>query len=448
MVVAALRTFLDVMEVLRPALTAPGFHNALVVLVGWVLTSGPHAVTQALVVTDVARRRHWEAFHRFFSRGTWDPDLVGLLVLDHVVKALGLQGALLFVVDDTLAPKKGAHVFGLGCHIDPVRSTRAMRVLCFGHVWVTLALVVRLPFSSRPWALPVLFRLYRAKRECRSKHQRYRTKTALARELVDLLVRWSDGRALELTMDSAYCNATVIKGLPSSVTVFGAMRPDAALTALPVVTKGHKGRRPVRGQRLPTPEALARNGSVPWQRCKATTYGRTRDVHFKTMCAQWYRACGGRLLRIVVVRVDSGTIPYRVFFCTDPERSAVDVIQGYAQRWSIEVCFKELKQLLGFGDSSARKKEAVERMAPFVGITYSLLVAWFASQVHATPLVVVPFRPWYRHKRGLCFADILRTAQRLLMPLDVLDPRRGDANLHEMPGTAGPPCEIRLRDAA
>lgn len=444
----ALRTFLDVLEVIRPALTAPGFRNALVVLVGWALTSGPHAVTQALVVTDVARRRHWEAFHRFFSRGTWDPDLVGLLILDSIIRRLKLSGIPLFVIDDTMTPKKGAHVFGLGCHIDPVRSTKAMRVLCFGHVWVTLALVVRLPFSSRPWALPVLFRLYRAKRECRSKRQRYRTKTALAREMVDLLVRWSDGRKVELTMDSAYCNATVLRDLPPSVTVFGAMRPDAALTALPVLTPGRKGRRPVRGKPLPKPEELARDGSVRWQRCKATAYGKTRDVFYKTMCAQWYRACGGRLLRVVVVRVDHGSVPHRVFFCTDPERSAVEVIEGYAQRWSIEVCFKELKQLLGFGDSSARKQEAVERTAPFVGFTYSLLVVWFASQIHATPLVFIPFRPWYRHKRGLCFADVLRTAQRVLMPLDVLDPQRWMANLHEMQDPGGPSEEKPLCNAA
>ena len=69
-----LRTLLAALEVLRPAFTKPGFDNLIVVFAGWVLTNGPHAVTQALVVTNVAGRRHHEAFHRFFSRGTWDPD--------------------------------------------------------------------------------------------------------------------------------------------------------------------------------------------------------------------------------------------------------------------------------------------------------------------------------------------------------------------------------------
>src|SRR6266508_1186854 len=66
-----LRTLIAALEVLRPAFTRPGFNNLVVVFAGWVLTNGPHAVTQTLVATSVAGRRHHEAFHRFFSRGTW-----------------------------------------------------------------------------------------------------------------------------------------------------------------------------------------------------------------------------------------------------------------------------------------------------------------------------------------------------------------------------------------
>jgi len=71
MVHEALSTLLAWVGVFQPALTRPGFDNMIVVFAGWVLTAGPHAVTQALVTTRVAGRRHHEAFHRFFSRGTW-----------------------------------------------------------------------------------------------------------------------------------------------------------------------------------------------------------------------------------------------------------------------------------------------------------------------------------------------------------------------------------------
>lgn len=134
----ALLALLTVFECLRPAFTQPGFENGLVVFAGWVQTNGRHAVTQALVATDVARRRHHEAFHRFFSRGSWDPDDVGLLLFDQIKKALPRDASILVVIDDTLAAKKGPDVFGIGSHLDAVRSTKAFRVFCFGHVWWSL----------------------------------------------------------------------------------------------------------------------------------------------------------------------------------------------------------------------------------------------------------------------------------------------------------------------
>jgi len=74
----SLRTLWE--ETFRLGLTRPGFDNMVVLLSGWILTQGAHAVTEALVMTGVAIRRHHEAFHRFFSRGTWSPDLLGRML--------------------------------------------------------------------------------------------------------------------------------------------------------------------------------------------------------------------------------------------------------------------------------------------------------------------------------------------------------------------------------
>jgi hypothetical protein len=426
-----LRTLLAGLEVFRIGLTRPGFDNFVALFTGWVLTMGPHAVTQALVTTGVAGRRHHEAFHRFFSRGTWEPDNLGFWLFQQLERLIP-AGAIRIAIDDTLAPKKGRHVFGIGSHLDPVRSTRLFRVFCFGHCWVMLAVLVDLPFSRRPWALPILFRLYRSKKTCIKKRQRYFKKTELAREMLDVFRGWAGDRPVALAADAAYCNDTVMRGLPDSVVLFGAMRPDAVLTSLPDSSPGRKGgRRRKRGEVLPKPEALAGDNRVPWQTCEATLYGQARKVRYKELCAQWYRACGVRLLRIVVVKVQTGTIGVRVFFCTDASLSVRQILENYAGRWSIESCFRNLKQLMGFADSSARKKAAVERVAPFVGLSYTFLVMWFVKHAHKTSFATPPIRPWYRHKQGFSFADVLRTAQRVLAPLDVLDPRRSLDNLRQ-----------------
>ncbi len=127
---------------IAPPLTRPGFANFIVIAIGWILTRGPHAVTEALVETQVAGRRHHEAFHRFFSRGTWDPDRLGMWVFRRIVAVFGDVGAMRIVIDDTLAPKKGPHVFGIGSHLDAVRSTKRQKVFSFGHCWVVLAVLV------------------------------------------------------------------------------------------------------------------------------------------------------------------------------------------------------------------------------------------------------------------------------------------------------------------
>ena len=444
-----LLTLLACLEVLRPGLTAPSFTNLVVLFAGWVRTSGPHAVTQALVETSVAGRRHHEAFHRFFSRGTWSPDELGRLLFQALLGLMPPDGVLRVVVDDTLAPKKGPHVFGLGSHLDAVRSTRRHKVFAFGHCWVTLAVLLPMPFSNRTWALPVLFRLHRNKKECEKNAHVYRKKTQLARELVDTLVRWAGDRRIEVSADLAYCNDTMTRGLPSNVVLIGTMRPDAVLTEPPPARRRGQGGRPrVRGAVLPKPEALARDERQPWKRCEAQLYGKQQRVAYKTCVAQWYRACGERLLRIVVVRVEEGAIGFRVFFSTDPNLSVPQILEGYASRWAIEVCFRDLKQLLGFADSSARKRAAVERVAPFVGFSYTVLILWFAQGAYRSSFAKPPPRPWYPHKRGMSFADILRAAQRVLTTVDVLDLASEFDNLHETRARRAHPSAPAFKRAA
>jgi hypothetical protein len=202
---------------------------------------------------------------------------------------------------------------------------------------------------------------------------------------------------------------------------------------------------------LPKPEKLARNEHSPWRRCSAFLYGKIRSVQYKTMDAQWYRACGSRLVRVVVVRVNTGNLGIRVFFCTDATMSVVEILETYGERWAIEVCFRDLKQWLGFADSSARKKEAVERTAPFVGYIYTTIVLWFAQHAWNTAAAAPPVRPWYPHKRGASFADVLRCAQRTLVRLDVFDLASSLANLREhprAPGTSTRCLRRKRRDSA
>jgi hypothetical protein len=411
----ALATLLTVLSTFRLAFNRPAFKKFLVFAAGWILTQGPmHCVTEALVATDVARRRHWASYHRLFSSGIWDPDRLGFWLLHRLRSGL-VAGTLRLVIDDTLCPKKGPKVFGIGTHIDAVRSTRKHKVFCFGHCWVVLAVLVQVPFSTRTWALPLLFRLYRSKADAGVD---YRKKTELAREMLEVIVGWTerDQSAIQLAIDRGYANATVLGEVSERVVVVGAMRPDAALTDPPTPAQGPRRKK---GDRRPSPAQVAEDPTVPWQHVKAHLYGQTETVAFKTVVAQWYRVTGPRLVRVVVVRCSSGAVPYRVFFGTDSSWTVVELLEAYAARWAIEVIFRDAKQLFGLADSPAWSEQAVRRVAPLVGLVMSALVVWFVD-VFDSPVATLPVRPWYTQKKDLCFADILRAARRTLEGIDVL----------------------------
>lgn len=135
------------------ALFGLGFHSPVqwkrfvLLAAGWILTTGRLAVTQALLETNVAGRMHHEAFHRFFSRGGWSPDQLGHLLFVAARRAFG--GRLALVIDDTIARKKGPHVYGIASHLDPVTSTCKHKNFIFGHCWVVLSLRVHPSFSHR-----------------------------------------------------------------------------------------------------------------------------------------------------------------------------------------------------------------------------------------------------------------------------------------------------------
>ena len=57
----------------------------------------------------------------------------------------------------------------------PVRSTHSYTAWRWGHKWVVLAVLVKFPFASRPWALPVLVALYRTPEWDREHGRRHKT---------------------------------------------------------------------------------------------------------------------------------------------------------------------------------------------------------------------------------------------------------------------------------
>lgn len=408
----------------------PSFANFLVLLEGW-LRAGGRAMTSTALTALETYPKHFASYYRFFSEGAWKPDAVGT-ALAKLVLPFSAPGPVLAVVDDTLARKTGKNIWGANMHHDPLHWLP--NALAFGHNWVVLAVVVQVPLVQRPVAVPVLWRLYRSKKTRAGKTRQgrrerkcvgaaakaeYQTRPELAVEMLHALrAAVEPERLIHVLGDSAYGGKSVTRCLPANSVSISRVPMNAALYGLPPARRpGQKGCPRKKGERLPSPEQMAARKSG-WRTATVGIYGKQVKVRYKTAVALWYNSTYTMPVRIVLVRDPKGRRKDDCFFSTGSEMSPEAIIETYACRWSIEVAFRDSKQLLGLERSQARTAKAVHRTGPFAFVAYTVTVAWFMQHGHQHYPALIPKRPWYRHKRNPSFGDMLHILQTLLSEQD------------------------------
>lgn len=423
-------SFVSMLQAFSGCFTAPSMTSFVTLMAGWVLDLRRHTVTEVIRAAGAVSRKHISSYHRFFSRARWTTDKVGLTLADLVIKTLLPSGVIHLVVDDTLGRHTGKRIAAASMHRDPLLSTQRRAFFHWGHVWVVLAIEVEL--FDKSWALPVLFRLHRSEKRCKAEKRPYHKLTEQARELVQLLAQRYPDRRFEVLGDSAYTNASLIKGRPSNVTLIGRGRLDAALYAPPPRRRpGQMGRPRVRGKRLPSAAQQASRKNAPWKKVVVTVYGRTVTVRVLVIDALWYIATGSEVARLIVVRDFPGHEKDDVFVSTDPKLSARHSISSFSKRWSLEVTFHESKGKLGFEDPQNRTERAVERTAPLALIGYALIVLWYVQHGQRSRAAQLPTLPCYQHKAGTTFSDMLATLRRASWRERLFDPASSPTDLRK-----------------
>jgi hypothetical protein len=388
------------------------------------------------------RRRHHATLYRFLSRARWCVDDLGEVLFRLLLPFLPER--IEAVLDDTLCHRSGPQLFGGGMHHDGSRSTYGggggrRKVLSFGHSWVVLSIWVPYPWKKgRGVAVPVLFRLYRSPKRC--PEAQYRKRTDLACEMLQILGSWLPGdRMLDLAADREYACRTLLRQVPTDVEFTGPMLMNAALCKPGPIPAQRMGRPRKKGLPLPSPKAMARKRSKPWQEVTASLYGRQVPLLIKTWIAAWPRVLGQRPVRIVLTRDPKRRWAERVYFSTDVDQTPQAILERYARRWSLEVTFRNVKQDLGLEDPrngwwrrkhgsrrrpkkagpeqrSHRGRRAVERTTPLIFLAHAFVIAWYLK--HGNPLSDVRrarrLRPWDRQKVQPAFSDMLRAMRRTI----------------------------------
>jgi hypothetical protein len=142
-------SFVPFVAALSGCFTAPSFVTFQHIVAGWILCVGRHTVTGVLRASGAVGEKHHTSFHRFFRSAAWQLEAVGLCLIQLVVKLLPDDEPIVVSLDDTLSRHTGKHIRGASMHHDPLLSTRAKPVFHWGHVWVVISIVVRVPLWKK-----------------------------------------------------------------------------------------------------------------------------------------------------------------------------------------------------------------------------------------------------------------------------------------------------------
>jgi DDE superfamily endonuclease len=329
------------------------------------------------------------------------------LVLQHAARG----DRLLFALDDTPTKRYGPKVQGAGIHHNPTPGPTDQRFL-YGHLWVTLAWVVRHPRWGT-LGLPLLAWLYVRARDVPKLPARagwtFQTKLELAARLVAWLVSWVRflGKTLWVVVDGGYTKAPFLKpALRAGVVVVGRLRKDAALRDLPPRRRpGQRGRPRTYGRRA---LSLAKRAGQQrgWQAIEAVLYGQRVAKTVKTFRATW-RPVGGAV-RVVLVREAHAWL---AFFCTDPTAPVEQVLEAVADRAAIEQDFHDLKEVEGLGQQQVRNVWA--NLGAFhVNLWVHTLVELWAWDKRKETLCDRTASPWDDPERRPSHADRRKALQR------------------------------------
>ncbi len=375
----------------------------------------------------------WTAAYRLFARNRMDMSRVFDVVRHEAITQLPAGAPLCIAMDDSLLPKRGNRIHGVGWRRDPqgppfhTNFIRAQRVLQLSLALpekegISGARMIPIDFAHVPTASKPR---HNASSEEWAQYEKRRKQANISLQAVSRLTRLSQGlktdpdvsgRGTFLVVDGRFTNRLILKGLPNGMAFIGRIRADAKLHATPApVRETGRGRRRSYGEQVSTPEQLRQDEAVPWQSARVSAAGKEHDFRVKTLSPVLWRAAGAkRWLRLLVI-APLGYRPrknckmlYRkpaYLITTDCSSDLSRIIQGFVWRWGIEVNFRDEKTLLGVGQAQVRTPASTTNVPALIVASYAmLLLAGLRNCDTSTTENRLPPAKWNRPVRAQQFS--------------------------------------------
>src|SRR5438105_4557721 len=185
------RPIIRVLAHFEPLFTAPTWKKVVILVVGTVLARGRRTVSTALRQMGWQMDTHFSGFHQVLNRARWSALAVSRRLLQLLVHTfVHAGGTAEIVIDETLERRWGRKISKRGHWRDSLRSSKEKSVSTSGLRWVSMALVVTLPWTNLRWALPFLSVLATTPKVSKELKRRHKTLARLAQQLVMVVRRW------------------------------------------------------------------------------------------------------------------------------------------------------------------------------------------------------------------------------------------------------------------
>ena len=136
-----------------------------------------------------------------------------------------------------------------------------------------------------------------------------------------------------------------------------------------------------------------------------------RKIH--GFSCQWYHVCGPKPVRVVIARDPAAKEDDLRVVCSDPSVPDAAIVQRYYDRWGIEECIQEGKQQMGMERTRGWCAKTVSRQAPLTMLLATVVKLWYVQHAADEPSLQPAAPPWYPHKTGPSFRDMLGAARRV-----------------------------------
>ena len=391
------------LEAFRPEFTPRTRPRATALILGTILARGRRTVAAALPQMGLHDRPDFSSYRQVFNRAAWSPLRVARRLLSAVIAAFVPDGfGLTFAIDETLERRWGKKIRIRGRYRDPLASGKERSVSAGGIRWIVLALIVTVPWSRRPWALPVLSLPSPTPKVSLKLGRRHKTIAERARQMIARLRRWPPDIDLTVVGDTAY--SVIELGLACrrrDVRLIAPLRLDARpFTTAPERAPGTVGRPRVAGDRPPNLDVVLADPKTEWTRVVVRWYdGADRALEIVSGQAVWYHNGMEPLpIRWVLTRDPAGRPEPRAYFSTRPDDEAAAIPAEFIKRWPIEVTFEEARAHLGVETQRQWSDRAIERETPCLLGLYSV-VALLGEAVHRRRRSRSGRRPGTRRRR-------------------------------------------------